>query len=97
MVSSMGGYVAGDYEVVDSNATSQAGDVGDNGGMTCGAEVSEGDVEYSGGMKLLWGWCGILKWYGSLINGTTSSTTTRSTTPSPSPSTSDRLYPNCSG
>ena len=33
MVSSLGSNVAGD--VVDGNVASKAGDVGDNGGMTC--------------------------------------------------------------
>ena len=50
MVSSIGGNVLG--EVVDGNVASKAGDVGDNGGMTCGAEVSRGGVEYEGGMKV---------------------------------------------
>ena len=49
MVSSMGGNVIGD--VVDGNVVSKAGDVGDNGGMTCGGEVFGGGVEYAGGMK----------------------------------------------
>ena len=34
----MGGNVVGD--VVDGNVASKARDVGDNGGMTCGVEVS---------------------------------------------------------
>ena len=50
MVSSMGGNVVGD--VVDGNVVSKAGDVGDNGGMTCGAEVSKGGVEYAGGVEV---------------------------------------------
>ena len=50
MVSSIGGNVVG--EVIDGNVTSKAGDVGDNGGMTCGVEVSRGGVEYAGGMKV---------------------------------------------
>ena len=50
MVSSMGGNVIGD--VVDGNVASKAGDVGDNGGMTCGREVSRGGVKYAGGMKV---------------------------------------------
>ena len=37
MVSSMGGNAAGD--VLDGNVASKVGDVGDNRGMTCGAEV----------------------------------------------------------
>ena len=45
MVSSMGGNVVGD--VVDGNVVSKAGDVGDNGRMTCGAEVFGGGVEVS--------------------------------------------------
>ena len=32
--------------------TSKAGDVGDNGEMTCGGKVSRGGVEYAGGMKV---------------------------------------------
>ena len=39
-------------DVVDSNVAYKTGDVGDNGGMTCGGEVSGGGVEYTGGMKL---------------------------------------------
>ena len=31
---------------------SKAGDVSDNGVVTCGGEVSRGDVEYTGGMKV---------------------------------------------
>ena len=51
MVSSIGGGVVGD--VVDGNVASKAGDVSDNGGMTCGGEVfGVGGVEYMGGMKL---------------------------------------------
>ena len=50
MVLSMGGNDASD--VVDGNVASKAGDVGDNGGMTCGGEVSGGGVEYMGGMKV---------------------------------------------
>ena len=50
MVSSMGGNDVGD--VVDGNVTSKVGDVGDNGGMTCGEEVSRDGVEYTGGMKV---------------------------------------------
>ena len=50
MVSSMGGNAVGD--VVDGNVASKAGDVGDNGGMTCGGEVSGGGVEYAGAMKV---------------------------------------------
>ena len=50
MISSMGGNVTGD--VVDGNVASKTGDVGDNDGMTCGAEVSGGGVEYAGGMKV---------------------------------------------
>ena len=50
MVPSMGGNVVGD--VVDGNVASKAGDVGDNGGMTCGGEVSGGGVEYAGAMKV---------------------------------------------
>ena len=47
IVSSMRG------NVVDGNAASKARDVGDNGGMTCGGEVSGvGGVEYEGGMKV---------------------------------------------
>ena len=46
----MGGNVVGD--VVDGNVASKAGDVGDNGGMTCRGEVSRGNVEYAGGMKV---------------------------------------------
>ena len=38
MVSSMGSNVVGD--VVDGNVASKAGDLGDNGGMRCGGEVS---------------------------------------------------------
>ena len=38
-------------DVVDGNVASKVGNVGDNGGMTCGGEVSEGGVEYAGGMK----------------------------------------------
>ena len=43
MVSSMGGNDVGD--VVDGNVASKVGDIGDNGGMTCGGEV------FGGGMK----------------------------------------------
>ena len=50
VVSSMGGNDVGD--VVDGNVASKAGDVGDNGGMTCGGEVSRGGEEYVGGMKV---------------------------------------------
>ena len=50
MISSMGGNDTGD--VVDGNVTSKARDVDDNGGMTCGAEVSRGGVDYAGGMKV---------------------------------------------
>ena len=50
MVSFMGGNDVGD--VVDGNVASKAGDVGDNGRMTCGGEVSRGNVEYAGGMKV---------------------------------------------
>ena len=39
MVSSMGSNDVGD--VIDGNMASKAGDVGDNGGMTCGVEVSK--------------------------------------------------------
>ena len=40
MVSLMGGNVIGDGEVIDGkHVASKAGDVGDNGGMTCGVEV----------------------------------------------------------
>ena len=53
MVSSMGGNVASDCEVVDGkHAAYKDGDVGDNGGMICGVEVLEGDMEYSGGMEV---------------------------------------------
>ena len=45
MVSSMGGNDVGD--VVDSNVASMVEDVGDNGGMTCGGEVSRCGVEYA--------------------------------------------------
>ena len=39
--------------IVDGNVASKARDVVDNGGMTCGGEVSRvGGVEYVGGMKL---------------------------------------------
>ena len=50
MVSSIGGNDVGD--VVDGNVDSKAGDVGDNGGMAYGGEVSVDSVEYVGGMKL---------------------------------------------
>ena len=50
MVSSMGGNDVGD--VVDGNVASKARDIGDNGGMTCGREVSRDDVEYASGMKV---------------------------------------------
>ena len=51
MVSSMRGNVVGD--VVNGNVASKAGDVGDNGWMTCGGEVLRvGGVEYVGGMKV---------------------------------------------
>ena len=39
-------------DVIDGNVTSKAGDVGDNGGMTSGWEVSGGGVEYTRGMKV---------------------------------------------
>ena len=50
MVSSMGGNDVGD--VVYGNVASKAGDVCDNGGMTCVREVSRGGVEYADGMKV---------------------------------------------
>ena len=50
MVSSMGDNDVGD--VVDGNMASKTRDVGDNGGMTCGEEVSMGGMEYAGGMKV---------------------------------------------
>ena len=50
MVSSMRGNDVGD--VVDGNVASKARDVGNNGGMTCGGEVSRGSVEYASGMKV---------------------------------------------
>ena len=50
MVSSMEGNDVSD--VVDGNVASKARDVGDNGEMTCGGEVSRGGVEYVGGMKV---------------------------------------------
>ena len=50
MVSSMGGNDVGD--VVDGNVVSKVEDVGDNGGMTCEGEVSEGGVEYADDMKV---------------------------------------------
>ena len=50
MASSMGGNDVGD--VIDGNVASKAGDVCDNGGMTCRGEVSRGGVEYAGGMKV---------------------------------------------
>ena len=50
MVSSMGGNDVGDF--VYGNVASKAGDLGDNGGMTCEGEVSRGSVEYAGGMKV---------------------------------------------
>ena len=51
MVSSMGGNVVCD--VVDGNVASKDGDVGDNGGTTCGGEVSRvAGVEYADGMKV---------------------------------------------
>ena len=53
MVSSMEGNAVGD--VVDGNVVSKARDMGDNGGIACGGEVSEGGVEYVGGMKVLEG------------------------------------------
>ena len=39
MVLSIRDNVIGDCEVVDGNVASKAGDVGDNGGMTCEEEV----------------------------------------------------------
>ena len=39
----MGGNDVGD--VLDGNVASEAGDVGDNGGMTCGGEAFGGGVE----------------------------------------------------
>ena len=39
----MGGNGLGD--VVDGDVASKAGDVGDNGGMTCGGEVSGGGMK----------------------------------------------------
>ena len=50
MVSSMGGNAKCD--VVDGNVASKVGDVGDNGGMTCGGKVSRGGEEYGSGMKV---------------------------------------------
>ena len=53
MVSSMGGNVVDDGEVVDvKHVASKVEDVSDNGGMTCGAKVSGVGVEYSSGMKV---------------------------------------------
>ena len=46
----MGGTDVGD--AVDGNVASKAGDVGDNGGMTCGGEVFEGGMGYARGMKV---------------------------------------------
>ena len=46
----MGGNAAND--VVDGNVAYKAEDVGGNGGMTCGAKVSRGGVEYASGMKV---------------------------------------------
>ena len=44
---------AGDGEVVDGkHVASKAGDVGDNGWMTCGVEVSGVGMEHSGGIKV---------------------------------------------
>ena len=39
-------------DVVDGNVASKDGDVGDNGGITCGGEVSRSGVEYADGMKV---------------------------------------------
>ena len=50
MDSSIGGNVVGD--VVDGNVASKAVDVDDNGRMACEGEVSEGGMEYTGGMKV---------------------------------------------
>ena len=50
MVSSMRDNDVGD--VVDGNVASKAGVLGDNGGMTCGGEVSGGGVKYVGDMKV---------------------------------------------
>ena len=50
MVSSMGDNDVDD--VVTGNVASKARDVGENGGLTCGGEVSGGGVEYSSGMKV---------------------------------------------
>ena len=50
MVLAMGGNDVGD--VVDGNVASKAGDVGDNGRMTCGGEVFRGGMEYTSGMKV---------------------------------------------
>ena len=61
MVSSMGGNVVGD--VVDSNVASKTRDVGDNGGMTCGGEVSRGGVEYANDMKV---WEGGVEFLGGM-------------------------------
>ena len=57
MVSSMGGNDVGD--VIDGNVAFKVGDVGDNGRMKCGGEVSKGSVEYVGGIKV---------WEGSVEN-----------------------------
>ena len=46
----MGGNAAND--VVDGNVAYKVEDVGGNGGMTCGAKVSRGGVEYASGMKV---------------------------------------------
>ena len=65
MVSSIGDNDVGD--VIDGNVGSKAGDVGDNGGMTCGEEVSKGSLEYTGGMKV---WeCGVENLYGMEVSG----------------------------
>ena len=50
MVSSMGDNDVGN--VVDGNVAFKARDVGDNGRMTCGGEVSRGGVENSCGMEV---------------------------------------------
>ena len=77
MVFSMRDSVIGDCEVVDGNVASKAGDVGDNGGMTCGEEVLgwHGILRWYESLGVVWnnrvvwksrGWCGILVWYGSI-------------------------------
>ena len=100
----MGGNVG---NVVDGNVASKARDVGDNGGMTCGGEVSKGGVENACDMEVLGGgmeYSSVME-VSSVERPTTRPprSPTRPSQPRPSPTTSlspsnsDRLHPNYNG